>query len=70
VTSISGCRNLLDGREHPVGRLATDLADDRGRRGEVHIERPDVPRVVVIVNIAPLKDAQGQAAGAINYFYT
>jgi PAS domain S-box-containing protein len=37
--------------------------------GEVHIERPDGSRVIVIVNIAPLKDGQGEIAGAINCFY-
>ena len=37
--------------------------------GEVHIERPDGSRVIVIVNIAPLKDDQGEIIGAINCFY-
>jgi PAS domain S-box-containing protein len=37
--------------------------------GEVHIERPDGSWVVVIVNIAPLKDDQGRPVGAINCFY-
>ncbi len=37
--------------------------------GEVHIERPDGSRVIVIVNIAPLKNDQGEIAGAINCFY-
>ena len=37
--------------------------------GEVHIERPDGSRVVVIVNIAPLKDELGGIIGAINCFY-
>ena len=37
--------------------------------GEVHIERPDGSRVVVIVNIAPLKDERGDIVGAINCFY-
>ena len=37
--------------------------------GEVHIERPDGSRVVVIVNIAPLKDERGEIIGAINCFY-
>jgi signal transduction histidine kinase len=36
---------------------------------EVHIERPDGSRVIVIVNIAPLKDDQGEITGAINCFY-
>jgi PAS domain S-box-containing protein len=37
--------------------------------GEVHIERPDGSRVIVIVNIAPLKDERGEVIGAINCFY-
>jgi len=36
---------------------------------EVHIERPDGSRIVVIVNIAPLKDERGEITGAINCFY-
>jgi signal transduction histidine kinase len=36
---------------------------------EVHIERPDGSRIIVIVNIAPLKDDQGEITGAINCFY-
>ena len=37
--------------------------------GEVHIERPDGSRVIVIVNIAPLKNERGEVIGAINCFY-
>jgi PAS domain S-box-containing protein len=37
--------------------------------GEVHIERPDGSRVIVIVNIAQLKDEGGKVIGAINCFY-
>ena len=38
--------------------------------GEVHIERPDGSRVIVIVNIAPLmNDPGGEITGAINCFY-
>ena len=37
--------------------------------GEVHIERPDGSRVIVIVNIAPLTDERGEVIGAINCFY-
>lgn len=36
---------------------------------EVHIERPDGSRVIVIVNIAPLTDDRGEVIGAINCFY-
>jgi PAS domain S-box-containing protein len=37
--------------------------------GEVHIERPDGSRVVVMVAIRPLKNPQGDITGAINCFY-
>ena len=36
---------------------------------EVHIERPDGTRVIVIVNIAPLMDKRGEIRSAINCFY-
>ncbi|MDK2744099.1 MAG: PAS domain S-box protein [Nitrospira sp. BO4] len=36
---------------------------------EVHIERPDGSRVIVIVNITPLTNKQGHITGAINCFY-
>ena len=36
---------------------------------ELHIERPDGLRVIVIVNIAPLTDNRGDITGAINCFY-
>lgn len=36
---------------------------------EVLIERPDGSRITVVVNIRPLKSAQGEVAGAINCFY-
>lgn len=36
---------------------------------EVHIERPDGSRGIVIVNIAPLTDDRGKITGAINCFY-
>ena len=39
------------------------------QNAEVHIERPEGSRVIVIVNIAPLTDAQGDIIGAINCFY-
>ena len=39
------------------------------RNAEVHIERPDGSRIIVIVNIAPLKDTRGKVIGAINCFY-
>lgn len=36
--------------------------------GEVHVQRPDGSRVVVIVNIAPLVDDDGTIVGAVNSF--
>ena len=36
---------------------------------EVVIERPDGSRITVVVNIRPLKTAQGEITGAINCFY-
>ena len=39
------------------------------RDGEVHIERPDGSRVVVIVNIRPLNNQGGEITGALNYFF-
>lgn len=36
---------------------------------EVHIERPDGSRIIVIANIAPLTDDQGAVTGAISCFY-
>ena len=35
---------------------------------EVHVERPDGSRVIVIVNIAPLIDDNGVVVGAVNSF--
>ena len=37
--------------------------------GEVVLLRPDGSRITVIVNIRPLKDANGRVIGAINCFY-
>ena len=36
---------------------------------EVHIQRPDGSRIIVIVNIAPQMDEHGEITGAINCFY-
>lgn len=36
--------------------------------GEVHVQRPDSSRVIVIVNIAPLIDDSGVIVGAVNSF--
>jgi two-component system sensor histidine kinase UhpB len=52
----------------PMGDVLTGKVPEI-HDGEVHIERPDGSRVVVIVNIAPLKDGRGEVIGAINCFY-
>jgi PAS domain S-box-containing protein len=52
----------------PMGDVLTGKVPEI-HDGEVHIERPDGSRVVVIVNIAPLKDERGEIIGAINCFY-
>ena len=36
---------------------------------EVHIQRPDGSRVVVVVNVAPLIDDNGAIVGAVNSFH-
>ena len=36
--------------------------------GEVHVQRPNGSRIVVIVNIAPLVDDNGVIVGAVNSF--
>lgn len=52
----------------PMGDVLTGKVPDT-HDAEVHIERPDGSRVIVIVNIAPLKDDRGEITGAINCFY-
>jgi two-component system CheB/CheR fusion protein len=39
------------------------------RDAEVLIERPDGSRIVVVVNIRPLKNQRGEITGAVNCFY-
>jgi PAS domain S-box-containing protein len=52
----------------PMGDVLTGKVSGI-HNAEVHIERPDGSRIIVIVNIAPLKDERGEVAGAINCFY-
>ncbi|MGA8621550.1 MAG: PAS domain S-box protein [Candidatus Sulfotelmatobacter sp.] len=52
----------------PMGNVLTGKVPGT-HDAEVHIERPDGSRIIVIVNIAPLKDDQGEITGAINCFY-
>jgi PAS domain S-box-containing protein len=57
----------LPHRETP---MAVALRDGRSfRNEEVVIERPDATRITVLVNIDPLRDAQGRITGAINVFH-
>jgi two-component system CheB/CheR fusion protein len=42
---------------------------EEARDREVLIERPDGSRVIVIVNIRPLKNERGEVTGAVNCFY-
>lgn len=52
----------------PMGDVLTGKVEGI-HDGEVHIERPDGSRIIVIVNIAPLKNDGGEVIGAINCFY-
>ena len=53
----------------PMGDVLSGKASGT-HDAEVHIERPDGSRVIVIVNIAPLmNDPGGKITGAINCFY-
>jgi signal transduction histidine kinase len=52
----------------PMGDVLTGKVPG-AHDAEVHIERPDGSRIIVIVNIAPVTDDQGEITGAINCFY-
>jgi signal transduction histidine kinase len=52
----------------PMGDVLTGKVPG-AHDAEVHIERPDGSRIIVIVNIAPVKDDRGEIIGAINCFY-
>jgi PAS domain S-box-containing protein len=61
----------LDGRPVPLCQapMARVLATgEPARDWEVEIERPDGGRSVILVNIEPLRDADGTPIGAINCF--
>ena len=51
----------------PMGDVLTGKVPEV-RNGEVHMERPDHSRVIVLVNIAPIKNEEGKITGAINCF--
>jgi signal transduction histidine kinase len=59
---------LLPHKQCPMAMVATGAALSV-KDAEVLIQRPDGSRISVIVNIRPLKNAQGEVAGAINCFY-
>lgn len=52
----------------PMGDVLTGKIPG-AHNAEVHIERPDGSQIIVIVNIAPVKDDRGEIIGAINCFY-
>jgi PAS domain S-box-containing protein len=60
-----------DGRPLPHSETPMARAIKEGtvcKNGEVIMERPDGSRATVLVNIVPLRDAQGKLNGAINCF--
>ena len=60
--------SFMPHEQRPMGDVLTGKVAEI-HDGEVHIERPDGSRIIVIVNIAPLKDERGEVTGAINCFY-
>jgi PAS domain S-box-containing protein len=64
---------LVNGRILPHAQcpMAQVISGERDlvRDAEVLIERPDGTRITVIVNIVPLRDAEGKVSGAINCIY-
>jgi PAS domain S-box-containing protein len=67
--SLRLCRpdgTLLPHSLTPMARVLNGAAPVRNE--EVVIERPDGSRITVLVNIDPIKDADGNIAGAINVF--
>ncbi len=61
----------LDGRPLPLAEAPTQAVLRTGvaeRNKELVIERPDGSRVVVLVNVEPLKGPTGRIQGAINCF--
>jgi PAS domain S-box-containing protein len=55
---------------HDETPMALAMRDGRPYRNqEVIVERPDGTRIIVLVNIDPLCDAQGRVTGAINVFH-
>jgi PAS domain S-box-containing protein len=62
----------LDGTLLPYAECAVAKALRRGipvRDSEIIIERPDGSRVIVLVNVEPLKDEAGMITGAVSWFH-
>jgi PAS domain-containing protein len=62
----------LDGSplRHDQSPMAFALKEGRGFRNlHLAIERPDGSRIVVLVNIDPIRDESGAVIGAINAFH-
>ena len=63
---------LPDGRFVPREQTPMALAVREGRsfrNTEAIVERPDGSRLTALVNVDPLRDADGRVVGAINVFY-
>jgi signal transduction histidine kinase len=60
--------SYLPHEECPMGDVLTGKMPGV-HDAEVHIERPDGSRVIVVVSVAPLMDERGEIRGAINCFY-
>jgi PAS domain S-box-containing protein len=60
--------SFLPHEQCPMGDVLTGKVPGT-HDAEVHIERPDGSRIIVVVNIAPVRDARGKVTGAINCFY-
>jgi PAS domain S-box len=55
---------------HASGPAAACLADGQPRHNvELIMERPDLSRISVVVNIAPITDPEGKVTGMINCFH-
>jgi len=52
----------------PMAEVLTGKVSE-ARDVEVHVERPDGSRIIVVLNIRPLKDRYGEIVGAINSFF-
>jgi PAS domain S-box-containing protein len=60
--------SLMPHEQCPMAEVLSGKISE-ARDAEVSIERPDGSQIIVIVNIRPLKNKQGEVTGAINCFY-